>query len=289
MTSTPTMAKTLMRQRPSEKEDQKTMIKKLTITALTALSLTAWGALPALAEEEQHIENFAFSFEGPFGKFDKEQLRRGLKVYTEVCSACHGLQYVAFRTLGDKGGPQYSEDEVREYATQFEVYDAALDDTREAKPSDKFPMSNLENAPDLSLMAKARVGFRGPYGLGINQFLKGMGGPEYIASLLTSYSGEEVEQAGSTFYENATFPGGLIAMNPPLEDGLVDYDDGFANDQRQLAQDVTAFLMWTAEPKMMARKQTGFLAIVFLTVLTVLLYLTNKRIWAPVKKAAKKA
>jgi ubiquinol-cytochrome c reductase cytochrome c1 subunit len=137
------------------------------------------------------------------------------------------------------------------------------------------------------MMAKARAGFHGPYGLGINQFINGIGGPEYIASLLTGYTGEEKEEAGVILYENTAFPSGWIGMAPPLGDEYVEYQDGHANDLHHLSQDVAAFLMWTAEPKMMARKQTGFAAVTILLLLTVLLYLTNKRIWAPVKRSAK--
>ena len=204
-------------------------------------------------------------------------------VCSEVCSACHGLQYVAFRTLGDEGGPELEEGQVKAYAELYEVYDAELDEDRAAVPSDKFPMSGYDGAPDLSLMAKARAGFHGPYGLGINQVIKGMGGPEYIASILAGYTGHEKEEAGSTFYENTAFPGGWIAMAPPLEDDLVEYRDGHEADVSNMAQDVAAFLMWTAEPKMTARKETGFLTFVFLAFLASLLYLTNKRLWAPHK------
>ena len=132
-------------------------------------------------------------------------------------------------------------------------------------------------------MAKARAGFHGPYGLGINQLVHGMGGAEYIASILTGYTGEEKEEAGAVFYENTAFPGGWIAMAPPLWGEDVDFADGHSNELHHEAQDVAAFLMWTAEPKMMARKQAGFVGVLMLTVLTVLLYLTNKRLWAPVK------
>ena len=135
------------------------------------------------------------------------------------------------------------------------------------------------------MMAKARAGFHGPYGLGINQLFKGIGGPEYIAALLQGYTGKEKTEAGVTLYENSIF--GWISMAPPLEDGSVEFDDGHANDLHHLSEDISAFLMWTAEPKMMARKQTGLVAVLFLTLLTVLLYLTNKKIWAPVKKRAK--
>jgi ubiquinol-cytochrome c reductase cytochrome c1 subunit len=132
-------------------------------------------------------------------------------------------------------------------------------------------------------MAKARAGFHGPYGLGINQFLRGIGGPEYIHAILTGYTGEEKEEAGTTLYENTAFPGGWIAMAPPLSDELVEFDPAHANDLDSLSMDVSAFLTWAAEPKMMARKQTGFLAVGFLILLTALLYLTNKRLWAPHK------
>lgn len=258
------------------------MMKKLGIAAVAALTLSAGGAMAAGGEG--HVHDVDFSFEGPFGKFDQNQLQRGLQIYTEVCAACHGLQYVPFRTLGDEGGPHLPEDQVRAYAEQnFEVFDNELDDTRPAKPVDHFPGSNLDNAPDLSLMAKGRAGFHGPAGTGINQLIKGMGGPEYIASILTSYTGETKEEAGTTFYENKAFPGGWIAMAPPLAGEDVEFADGHSNELHHEAEDVSAFLMWAAEPKMMARKQAGLAGVIFLSVLTVLLYLTNKRIWAPVK------
>ncbi|MEM1075389.1 MAG: cytochrome c1 [Pseudomonadota bacterium] len=257
------------------------MFRTLALSAVAAMSFATAGL--AAGSYDTHIENFDFSFEGPFGTFDQNQLQRGLQVYTEICSACHGLRYVPYRALSEAGGVGLPEDQVRAFADQFEVFDAELDDYRPAIPADHFGQSNLENAPDLSLMAKARAGFHGPYGLGINQFFKGMGGPEYIASLLTGYTGEEKEEAGTILYENKAFPGGWISMGPPLEDGYVEYMDGHANDLRSMSQDVAAFLMWTAEPQMMARKQAGFVGVLFLTILSVLLYLTNKRLWAPVK------
>ncbi|MGB7244952.1 MAG: cytochrome c1 [Sulfitobacter sp.] len=257
------------------------MMKKFALSAIVAMALSTTGALAA--GDGGHVENVDFSFDGPFGKYDQNQLQRGLQIYTEVCSACHGLKFVPIRTLSDEGGPGLPEDQVRAYAANFEVFDAELDDFRPRKPVDHFPESGLENAPDLSLMAKARAGFHGPYGSGINQFFKGIGGPEYITALLTGYTGEEKTEAGATLYENTAFPGGWIAMAPPLEDELVEFVDGHSNDLHHLAEDTAAFLMWTAEPKMMARKQAGFVSVLFLTLLSVLLYLTNKRIWAVVK------
>jgi len=258
------------------------MFKKLSIAAVAALTLSTGGAMAEVVTA--YTEDIDFSFEGPFGKFDQNQLQRGLQVYTEVCSACHGLQYVPLRTLGDEGGPHLPADQVRAYAEQnFEVFDPELDDFRAAKPTDLFPGSNLESAPDLSLMAKARAGFRGPYGSGMNQLFKGMGGPEYIYSILAGYTGEEKEEVGTLFYRNTAFPSGWIAMAPPLSDELVEFADGSSNSVSGMAEDVSAFLMWAAEPKMMARKQAGLTGVIFLTVLSVLLYLTNKRIWAPIK------
>lgn len=264
-----------------------TMIRKLTLSAVTAFGLLAGGAAMA-AGPAGHIEDFDFSYEGPFGRYDELQLQRGLKIYTEVCAACHGLQYVAVRTIGDKGGPNMPEDQVRAYAAGLAPVALPDGEERARETSDHFPGSNLTNAPDLSLMAKARAGFHGPYGLGINQFVNGIGGPEYIASLLNGYTGQEKVEAGATFYENTAFPGGWIAMAPPLADGLVEFDDQHANTVRAMSQDVSAFLMWTAEPKMMARKQAGFTAVLFLGLLTVLLYLTNKKLWAGVKGKKKK-
>ena len=263
------------------------MFKKLALTTLTALTLSGGAALAAVVEGE--VTNHSFSFEGPFGAYDQNQLQRGLQVFTEVCSACHGLRYVPIRSLSDEGGPGISEDQVRAYIEQnfIEVWDEDLRDYRPATPNDNFPTIDSAGAPDLSLMAKARAGFSGPYGLGINQFLFGMGGPEYITSLLTGYNGNDEEVAGIYLYGNDVFPGGLLSMSPPLFDGLVEFNDGSPNDAESMAEDVAAFLMWTAEPQMMARKKMGFTAVLLLGLLAVLLYLTNKRLWAPIKRRAK--
>lgn len=257
------------------------MIRQLAIATIAALGLISSPVLAAGGKS--HVEDFAFSFEGPFGTFDQHQLQRGLQVYTEVCAGCHGLQYVAFRTLGDKGGLGYSEEAVKAYAKNFEVFDPELDDTRTAVPADKFPAVTGAGAPDLSLMTKARAGFTGPNGLLINPLIKGQGGAEYVASILTGYTGKEKEEAGATLYENTAFPGGWISMAPPLSDDQVEFADGHDADVHHMAQDVAAFLTWTAEPKMMVRKKVGILSVAFLALLSVLLYLTNKAIWAPIK------
>ncbi|PJE26639.1 Cytochrome c1 precursor [Pseudooceanicola marinus] len=274
------------------------MFKKLSISALAALTLGvgSMGTAALAAEGGGHHEDIAFSFEGPFGKYDENQLQRGLKIYTQVCSSCHGLKFVPIRTLADEGGPNMPEDEVRAYAAEFMVADEASNmhlydydegAARQLTENDFFPANESQNAPDLSLMAKARAAFHGPAGTGINQFFKGIGGPEHIYNILTGYTGEERVQAGVTYYENTAFDGGWIAMAPPLYGEDVEFDDGHANSLHHEAEDVAAFLMWTAEPKLMARKHAGFVGVIFLVLLSSLLYLTNKRLWKPVKKAAK--
>lgn len=256
------------------------MLRKIAITAASVLGL-AGGAYAA--EGAAHIEDFAFSFEGPFGKFDQHQLQRGLQVYTEVCSACHGMKQVRIGELAEEGGPSLPEDQVRAYAANLTAIDHDTGEERPATPADKFPANTSAGAPDLSLMAKARAAFHGPYGLGINQLFKGIGGPEYIHAILTGYTGETKEEAGETFYENHAFSTGWIKMPPPLTDDLVTYQDGTPATVEQMSEDVSAFLMWAAEPKMMERKRAGFVAVLFLGLFSVLLYLTNKRLWAPYK------
>ena len=282
------------------------MFRKFTLTAVAALALTAGQA--TAAEVEVEITDYAFPFEGPFGSYDQMQLQRGLQVYTEICAGCHGLEIVNFRNLSDDGGPGLPDDQMRAYAEFYEVFDETLfdgeGDFRPATPADFFPSSSLSNAPDLSLMAKARAGFHGPNGTGINQFIYGMGGAEYIASLMTGYHEEpecalegepmdgfyNVAFAAGGFPESCIdekgkhmVPGSWIAMSQPLWGDDVEYADGHSTELEDVAMDVAAFLMWTAEPKLVARKEAGLTGVLFLTVLSVLLYLTNKRLWAPHK------
>ncbi|MCC7321036.1 MAG: cytochrome c1 [Rubellimicrobium sp.] len=279
------------------------MFRKLALSAVAALALSTGGAMAA---GEAEITDYAFSFEGPFGSYDTVQLQRGLKVFTEVCSACHGLNFVAYRTLSDEGGPMLPEEQMRAYAAQYEV-ETAAGDFVPATPADHFGTSGMENAPDLSLIAKARAGFHGPYGTGLAQLFRGMGGPEYIASLLAGYAPEpDCAPDGiaglyyNTAFANGAFaescvdenghhmvPGSWIAMPQPLYGEDVVFDDGHVNDLESEAQDVAAFLMWAAEPHLDARKHAGLLGVLFLTLLAVLLYLTNKRLWAPHKNRAR--
>ncbi len=266
------------------------MIRKIAISAVSALSLMT-GA--AWAEEEPQTTDVAFSFEGPFGKFDEHQLQRGLQVYTEVCSTCHGLKFVRIGALADLGGPNLPEDQVKAYAKAFPINDEASNpqfmDAEAGKmrtllPSDHFPANASMKAPDLSVMAKARAGFHGPYGSGISQLFNGMGGPEHIYSILTGFTGESKDIAGVTFYENKAFPGGWMGMpNTALSAAQVTFSDGSDNSLENESKDVAAFLTWAAEPKQMDRKESGFKAVLLLGLLSVLLYLTNKRLWAKVK------
>lgn len=276
----------------------------IALSAAAAFLLWAGGAIAAPTAAD--VTNYDFPFDGPFGSYDQMQLQRGLQVYTEVCSACHGLKYVPIRTLGDEGGPGLPRDQVRAYAKFYEVWDTTLEggfgDFRTATPNDNFPAGVIEGAPDLSLMAKARAGFSGPYQLGINQMLFGMGGPEYIASLLAGYveapscapddfdgTYNRVFTSGGfpdeCYDENGErkYPGSWIGMAQPIYEGSVEYADGTEASIEQMSVDVAAFLMWTAEPKLNQRKQAGFTGTMMLTVLAVLLYLTNKRLWAPIK------
>lgn len=251
---------------------------------LAAASAFALAGGPALAAGSAPVEDVAFSFEGPFGVYDTAQLRRGLQIYTEVCSACHGMKFVPVRTLADEGGPQLAPEDARDYAAELDDVELPDGESRPREWTDHFPERTGDGmGPDLSLMAKARAGFHGPYGLGLNQLFHGMGGPEYIHAIVTGYTGETKEEAGSTFYENTAFPGGWIAMAPPLSDDQVDFEDGSPTTLDALATDVSAFLMWAAEPKLVERKQAGFVAVSFLVVLALLLYFTNRRLWAPIK------
>ena len=150
-------------------------------------------------------------------------------------------------------------------------------------PADRCPKGGNANAPGLTLMAEARAGFHGPAGTGINQLLKGMGGAEYIYSLITGYTGEEKTSAGVTLYENTAYPGGWISMAPPLYGEDVEFADGHKNDLEHLSEDISAFLMWTAEPKLNDRKRAGLLGVLILGFLTLMFFLANKALWRPIK------
>ncbi|MFN3507947.1 MAG: cytochrome c1 [Allorhizobium sp.] len=240
-------------------------------------------------------EQMDWSFAGPFGKYDKGQLQRGLKVYTEVCAACHSMELVAFRTLEDLG---YSEAQVKAFAANYEVTDGPNADgemfTRPAVASDHFPppFPNKEAAaaanngaapPDFSLIAKARGVTRGFPTFVFDIFTQyQQGGPDYIHALLTGYQDppEGIEVAEGTYYNPYFIAGQSLAMAQPISDGQVTYDDGAPETLDQYSRDVSAFLMWAAEPHLEARKRMGFMVMIFLAIFTALIYLTKKSVYA---------
>jgi len=223
-----------------------------------------------------------WSFKGLFGKFDRGSLQRGYQVYTEVCSSCHSMKYVSYRNLFEPGGPEFTEEQAKAIAANFEVRDGPNTDgemfMRPAKLSDKFvmPYDNVKAAqaanggaypPDMSVLAKARSG-----------------GVDYIYSVLLGYedppSGVTLEDG---VYYNKYMYGNNIKMSKPLSDGLIEYSDGTIASEEQMAKDVATFLMWAAEPHLEARHKMGFKAILYLIILTILVYFSMKKIWSRIE------
>jgi ubiquinol-cytochrome c reductase cytochrome b/c1 subunit len=249
------------------------------------------------AEHGPNPPTESWSFAGPFGKFDQGQLQRGLKVYKEVCSNCHSLDLVAFRNLADPGGPGYSAAQAAAFASEYKIKDGPNDAgdmfERPGRPADYFPapFPNEQAArasnggahpPDLSLIAKARGYERGFPQFVFDAFTQFQEkGPNYIHAILTGF---KEKPAGFNLpegsYYNVYFPGHSIKMPPPLSDGQVTYDDGSPATVEQYSRDVSAFLMWTAEPHLEARKRLGMQVFLFLIVLSGLLYFTKRKIWA---------
>jgi ubiquinol-cytochrome c reductase cytochrome b/c1 subunit len=278
------------------------MTNKPTIIALATAGLVAGliaaTAAPAAAQEHQvPPPAMKWSFAGPFGKYDEGQLQRGFKIYKEVCSGCHSMDLLSIGSLADAGGPGFTEAQVAALAATYKIKD--INDKgepieRAGRPADHFP-APFPNAaaaaaalgvapPDMSTLAKARG-----YQRGFPQFVFDVftqyqeAGPDYIHAILTGYrdapKGFTVPAGGNY---NEYFPGHVIAMPPPLADGQVTYDDGSPQTLAQYSKDVTAFLMWAAEPKLVQRKRTGFQVIIFLIVLSGLLYFTKKKVWSAV-------
>ena len=272
-------------------------MKMLKTLATLGFVMLSGAALAAEGQRDARSPAAGFSFEGPFGHFDKGQLQRGYKVYKEVCSACHAMHYVSFRNLADHGGPGFSEEQVKALAATFTMKDGPGEDgemfDRPGLPSDRFPppFANEQAArtanggaypPDLSLITKARAGWFGTF----NQLINGTGGPQYVYSVLTGYEDapEDLakEQPDGKLYNPYFSNGHWIGMPNPLSDDQVTYDDGTKASVDQMSQDVSAFLAWTAEPKMEERKSLGFMVMIYLGVLALLLYLVKKKIWSDV-------
>jgi ubiquinol-cytochrome c reductase cytochrome b/c1 subunit len=272
------------------------------VSAVIVLSIA--GALfvgstqNARAAEENTPPANKWSFAGPFGKFDRGALQRGLKVYKEVCSNCHALSYVAFRNLAEPGGPGYTPAQAAALAAEYKIKDGPNDQgemfERPGRPADYFPspFPNEQAAraanggaapPDLSLITKARSYERGFPWFIFDFFTQYQEqGPDYVAAILQGF--EDKPPEGVTIpegsYYNKYFPGHAIKMPKPLSDGQVTFDDGSPATVAQYAKDVTTFLMWAAEPHMEARKQLGFQVFAFLIVFAGLMYFTKKKVWA---------
>jgi len=243
------------------------------------LSLNSYSVISA--EKVEYLKT-DWSFKGLFGKFDRASLQRGYQVYTEVCAACHSMKYLSYRNLSEKGGPEFSVAQAKAIAASFEVTDGPNADgemfQRPGKLSDKFvmPYENVKAAeaanggaypPDMSVLVKARGG-----------------GVDYIYSLLQGY---EEAPSGMILDEgvhyNKYMYGNKIKMSAPLSDGIVEYSDGTNASVEQMSRDVTTFLMWAAEPSLEARHQMGFKAILYLIILTTLVYFSMKRIWSRIE------
>ena len=245
------------------------------LAALAAIASVSSNQPAQAAGEAEPLPEVHWSFDGPFGTYDRAALQRGLQVYREVCSLCHSLDYVAFRNFRDLG---YSEEEVKALASEYTITDGPNDDgemfERSGEPSDYFPapFPNAKAAaaanggaapPDLSLMAKAR-----------------MGGATYIYALLTGYEDPPADFEGLNY--NIYFPGKQIAMAQPLYEDGVAYSDGTPATVEQQARDVAHFLMWAAEPKLEDRKGMGLKVLIFLVVFTGLLYAVKRKVWKDV-------
>ncbi len=268
--------------------------KKISLVAAILAGALAFS-MSARAQDHAHAtptpERQSWTFGGPFGGFDKGQLQRGFKVYREVCANCHSLSRIAFRTLAEEGGPGFSESQVKALAAEYKVKDGPDDKgemfERPGRASDRFPapFPNPEAAraalgaapPDMSVLAKARSYSRGfPLFLVDPLIQYQEHGVDYIYALLNGYTNKSDQNW------NAYFPGNKIGMAKPLSDGQVEYTDGAPATVQQYAKDVSAFLMWTAEPALEKRKKTGFRVMIFLILFAGLLYFTKKKVWAGV-------
>ncbi|MTI19011.1 cytochrome c1 [Rhodobacteraceae bacterium RKSG542] len=280
-------------------------MKNLLTNSARALAVVAGVALAApaalAAGDGPVVERQQWSFSGPFGQYDKQQLQRGFQVYKEVCASCHGLKYVAFRNLSEEGGPGFSEDEVKALAKEYFIVDGPDSEgemfEREGKPFDLFPSpfaneqaarasNNGSYPPDLSLMAKARAVKRGFPLFVVDVFTQYQeNGPDYLYGLLTGYheAPEGVEVADGQYYNTGYVGGTALSMAPPLSEEIVEYTDGTPMTVDQYARDVSAFLMWTAEPKLDQRKSLGLGVMLFLVLFASLLYFTKRKIWRNVE------
>jgi ubiquinol-cytochrome c reductase cytochrome c1 subunit len=280
----------------------KTVFTKFTsmisaVVVASGLALVGTSAASAAGYPLEKPKEQKWSFAGPFGSYDKGQLQRGLKVYVEVCAACHSMNLLSYRNLGDLG---YSDQQIKNFAAEYEVTDGPNDDgemfDRPALATDRFvsPYANDKEAasanngalpPDMSLLAKARAPERGFPTFVFDIFtMYAENGADYIYSLLTGYvDAPEGVTVGEGLHYNPYFVAGdALAMANPLSDDLVEFDVGTKSTLDQQARDISAFLMWAADPNLPQRKQRGFIVILFLLLFAGLLYFTKKKVWSDV-------
>ena len=248
---------------------------------IVAIFLTLIFTYPSYSVETNELIKVNWSFKELTGKFDRASLQRGFQVYKEVCASCHSMQYLSYRNLGEPGGPEFSAEEVKSIAASVEI-EAGPDSqgemfTRPGKPSDKFksPYPNVEAStvanggaypPDMSVLVKARPG-----------------GADYMYSVLMGYEEPPVGmKLDDGVYYNKYMIGNKIKMASPLSEGIVEYSDGTKATMDQMAKDVTTFLAWAAEPELEERHRVGFKVIIYLILLTILVYLSMKKIWSRV-------
>jgi cytochrome c1 len=282
----------------------KTIRAKSLLAGAAVLAALALAPQPSASAQEQEpeIKRQDWTFSGVTGYYDQEQLRRGFKIYKNVCSACHSMDLLSYRNLGQPGGPDFPAAVVKAIASEVTVTDGFNQQgepaERPGKPSDHFvaPFKNSKQAaaanngavpPDLSVMAKARgierdvAWYAFPYFMLKDIFTQYQEqGPDYIYALLTGFTDTPAgfKMAPGMNY-NRAFPGHQIAMPPPLSDGIVSYEDGTPTTVQQYARDVTAFLTWAAEPHMEERKKLGLRVLFYLVILAALLYLSKRALW----------
>ena len=255
------------------------MIKFNITKTLLVLAIITLSIKPSISAETIKPLKVDWSFKGLTGKFDRASLQRGYQVYKEVCSSCHSMKYLSYRNLGEKGGPEFTLDEVKAIAASFEVQDGPDSQgemfIRPGRPSDKFvsPYPNMNASmaanggaypPDMSVLVKARSG-----------------GANYIYSVLMGY--EEKPEGfiiDDGVYYNKYMSGNKIKMSKPLIEGIIEYTDGTLATEDQMAKDVTTFLTWAAEPELEARHKLGIKVLIYLILLSTLVYLSMKRIWS---------
>ena len=251
------------------------MLKKIFFILFTLFFL-----IPnSFSKEDVKLRKQNWSFQGIFGRFDNSTLQRGLQVYQEVCSACHGVKRLRFRELTNLG---FTKEQIVNYAKTFEILDGPNElgemFIRPGEPTDTFvsPYKNKEEAiaingaypPDLSLLTKAMKN-----------------GPDYIYSLLVGYEDPPNDfELPDGLYYNPYHDGNVIAMPQPLYDEAIEYIDGTNASIHQLSYDIVNFLSWAAEPELQKRKALGLKVLIFLIVLTALLYVTMKEIWSRIEK-----